>query len=121
MLVELKNIKYPWLNKHVQDLENIIIIIHPIASRWPQDFVGLAFVYICLLAPQVTISQLLTNSPQNLRPTGRNSVYRVAHLLRERFMLTSNSKPQVNLYVLYISFCHVGNALNVIRICQLKK
>ena len=48
--------------------------LHRIASRWPQDFVGLAFVYICLLAPQVTISQLLTNSPQNLRPTGRNRV-----------------------------------------------
>ena len=52
--------------------------LHRIASRWPQDFVGLAFVYICLLAPQVTISQLLTNSPQNLRPTGRNTVYRGA-------------------------------------------
>ena len=51
------------------------VCLHRIASRWPQDFVGLAFVYICLLAAQVMISQLPTNSPQNLRPTGRNTVY----------------------------------------------
>ena len=37
--------------------------VHQIASRWPQDFVGFAFVYICLLAPQVTLLQLPTNLP----------------------------------------------------------
>ena len=49
--------------------------VHRIASCWPHDFMGLAFVYICLLAPQVALSQLLTNLPQNHRPTGRNLVY----------------------------------------------
>ena len=60
--------------------------VHRIASRWPQDFVGLAFVYICLLAPQVTISQLLTNSPQNLRPTGRNRVYRLRQIIIDFYL-----------------------------------
>ena len=52
----------------------------------PLDFVGLAFVYICLLAPQVTISQLLTNSPQNLRPTGRNRVYRLRQIIIDFYL-----------------------------------
>ena len=42
----------------------------------------LAFVYICLLAPQVTLSQLPINLAQNLRPTGRNWVYKAfCHLV----------------------------------------
>ena len=52
--------------------------LHRIASRWPRVFVGLVFVYIWLLAPQVKLSHLPTNLPQNLRPTGRNVVYVMA-------------------------------------------